>query len=205
MPTLPVYNYDAILEVRRLEKEARKQVREERKREKERRKVERAKRRADKILGRKLLTRRTDAEHKKPEQLKKQPTEVVSVSDVLASLEDDKTESEKKMKEDLKEEEKSNPAGAPKEKLANEGEEEEEAEEEDEHEGEDDEEEEGDEEEEEEEEEDEDKQSSRLTQSDNVATAAESEEAVQPEVEAREWPSLPAAPLKGILVCPGFG
>lgn len=207
---MAVYDYEAILEVRRREKEERKRVREERKREKERRKMERAKRRADKILGRKLLSKcNNDSELKKLEQLKKnQPSEEVTVSDVLASLEDEKTEKAECIIENVKEEkeeeeEKNESAIANVEKSANEGEEEEEAEEEDEHEEEEDEE--GEEEEEEEEEEDEDKQSSRLAQSDDVATAAESEEAVQPEVDAREWPSLPPAPLKGILVCPGFG
>lgn len=203
---MPVYDYEAILEVRRREKEERKRVREERKREKERRKMERAKRRADKILGRKLLLQRNDAEQKKLDHhlKKKQPMEEITVSDVLASLEDEKSESTKEEEEEEKEETNVAIAIAPVEKSATEGEEEEEVEEEDEHE--DDEDEDGDEEEEEEEEEeDEDKQSSRLAQSDDVATAAESEEAVQPEVDAREWPSLPPAPLKGILVCPGFG
>ena len=51
-PPQPVYNYEAILEVRRKEREERKKLREERRREKERRKSERVRRRAKRLLGR---------------------------------------------------------------------------------------------------------------------------------------------------------
>ncbi|KAJ8675771.1 hypothetical protein QAD02_011557 [Eretmocerus hayati] len=47
----PVYNYEAILEERRIEKEERKRLREIKRKEKERRRFERAKKRAEKILG----------------------------------------------------------------------------------------------------------------------------------------------------------
>lgn len=47
----PVYNYEAILEVRRIEREERKRQRDLKRKEKERRRFERAKRRTEKILG----------------------------------------------------------------------------------------------------------------------------------------------------------
>ena len=198
---MPVYDYEAILEVRRREKEERDRVREERRREKERRKLERAKRRAEKILGRRLLTRRPDIDQKRLDSLIKrhshqETTELEVGLDTEGEKDDDKNIY-------LKDKEVNLENSVVTEKAAGEGEEEEEEEE---PEAEDDEEDEGDEEEEEEEEEeDEEKQSSRLVPQDNALTATQVEEAIQLEVNVKEWLPLPPPPLKGILVSPGFG
>ncbi|XP_076164228.1 uncharacterized protein LOC143145078 isoform X3 [Ptiloglossa arizonensis] len=207
VPAQPVYNYEAILETRRKEREERKRLREMRRKEKERRRIERINRRALRLLEKSNMRQSNDGGQPKTSSL--DPA-------VLKALRETEEQTDVEEQQPLpvvpdKEEEApvSVPSGLTEEEetVADEDEEEEEEEEaeveddeEDEEEAEDD---------EEEEEEDDEKSSLRLNNRRNevdevvIATTSETSK-VQVETESTEWPELPPPPLKGILVAQGF-
>ncbi|XP_076249176.1 uncharacterized protein LOC143188653 isoform X2 [Calliopsis andreniformis] len=202
-PLQPVYNYEAILETRRKEKEERKRLREMRRKEKERRRIERINRRALRLLEKNNM-RQADSQQKSLD------------SSVLKALRESEEQTETEEQQPIsmaseKEEEASTAAtSVPAEEEEVPGDEDEEEEEEEEPEVEDDEEEEEEpEDDEEEEEEDEEKAASKVNirrnETEEITPTPTSEESkAEVEMEPQEWPELPPPPLKGILVASGF-
>jgi len=206
----PVYNYEAILETRRKEREERKRLRELRRKEKERRKIERTNRRALRLLEKSsMLARQTDAaspDHRKgsvvdPAVLKalregEEQSEIGSPSANPIKEEEEAAASIKEEDEDAAADE-------------DEDDDEEEVEAEAEAEAEDDEEEEEEAEDEDEDDDDEDEKPSQIINQqieiDEATTAGADASTSQEEIETKkEWPELPPPPLKGILVASGF-
>ncbi|XP_067208133.1 trichohyalin-like isoform X2 [Linepithema humile] len=206
----PVYNYEAILETRRKEREERKRLRELRRKEKERKKIERTNRRALRLLEKNsMLARQTgeaSLDHHKgsvvdPAVLKalregEEQSEIGSPSANLVKEEEEAAASVKEEDEDAVVDE-------------DEDDDEEEAEAEAEAEVEDDEEEEEEAEDEDEDDDDEDEKPpqiiSQQIEIDDATTADADASTSQGEIEMKkEWPELPPPPLKGILVAPGF-
>jgi hypothetical protein len=210
-----VYNYEAILETRRKEREERKRLRELRRKEKERRKIERTNRRALRLLEKNSMLARqasgVSLDHRKSSTMD---------SSVLKALrEGEQEEIESQPINSVKEEEEIAPIKEDEEDAAvdeDEDEDEDEAEVEAETEADIEAEAEDDEEEEEEaedEDEDDDDDDEKLPQMINQRTEIETIDETTSvdtnknpaEIEIKkEWPELPPPPLKGILIAPGF-
>lgn len=205
----PVYNYEAILETRRKEREERKRSRDLRRKEKERKKIERTNRRALRLLEKNsTLARQATgvlSDHRK--------SPVVDPS-VLKALREGDEQGETKFSPTNAGKEEDEPAttsaSVPTEDDEDVAADEDEYEDEEEIEGEME-----DDEEEEEEAEDEDEDddyddeishtASLRTAIDEATIAASADtNKSQAEIENKEWPMLPPAPLKGILVTSGF-
>lgn len=212
----PVYNYEAILETRRKEREERKRLRELRRKEKERRRIERTNRRALRLLEKNNTFAQTAGV-----SLDRHKGSVVDPSVLKALREgEEQSEIESPSANVGKDEEESvvTPVTTPTEEdedaAADEDEDEDEDEAEAETEGEAEAEAEDDEEEEEEDEdeddEDDDEKTTQMiiqrTEADEtvIATCADNSKS-QAETENKECFELPPPPLKGILVTPGFG
>lgn len=199
----PVYNYEAILETRRKEREERKRLRELRRKEKERRKIERVNRRALRLLEKSNTTRQDSGvslDHRKGT--------IVDPS-VLKALKEGEEQAESPSVNLIKEEEETTAAIKEEDEDVAADEEDDDDEDEVEAEAEDDEEEEEEAEDEDEDDDDEEKQLQVINQRIEVdeATTAMSADASKDQAEVeikKEWPELPPPPLKGILVVPGF-
>lgn len=202
----PVYNYEAILETRRKEREERKRLRELRRKEKERKRIERINRRALRLLEKNNMSRQTGEV-----LLDRRKGSVVDPS-VLKALKEGEEQAETdspSQSNSVKEEEEEATASVKEEdEDAAADEDEDDDEDEVEAEAEDDEEEEEEAEDEDEDDNDDDEKSSQI-----INQQIEADEAVIPidmnkdqaEIEiAKEWPELPPPPLKGILIAPGF-
>lgn len=202
----PVYNYEAILEIRRKEREERKRVRELRRKEKERRKIERTNRRALRLLEKNSMLVRQEGDV----MLDRRKGSVVDPSVLKALREgEEQSEIESPLINPVKEGEEPTISLSVKEEdeevVADEDEDddEEEAEAED-----DDEEEEEAEDEDDEDDDDDDEKPSQIINQrievDETTTSADDNKN-QAEVETKkEWPELPPPPLKGILISPGY-
>jgi len=206
-----VYNYEAILETRRKEREERKRLRELRRKEKERRKIERTNRRALRLLEKNnMLTRQASGvslDHRKSSTMD---------SSVLKALREgeEQEEIESQPINPVKEEEEMAPIKEDEEDVVadedeDEDEDEAEVEADIEAEAEDDEEEEEEAEDEDEDDDDEEEKSPQVINQrmeietiDEISVDANKNPA---EIETKkEWPELPPPPLKGILIAPGF-
>ncbi|KAM0729813.1 Uncharacterized protein ACS0PU_003690 [Formica fusca] len=208
----PVYNYEAILETRRKEREERKRLRELRRKEKERKKIERINRRALRLLE------KTNTSQPAGEVLLDRRKGSVVDPSVLKALkegeEQAETESPSQTNSIKEEEEEAAAAVAAAASIKEEDEDaaadedEDDDEDEIEAEAEDDEEEEEEAEDEDEDDNDDDEKSSQM-----INQRIEVDEATMPadmnkdqaEIETtKEWLELPLPPLKGILIAPGF-
>ncbi|XP_054001184.1 uncharacterized protein LOC128888398 isoform X2 [Hylaeus anthracinus] len=207
-PVQPVYNYEAILETRRKEREERKRVREMRRKEKERRRIERINRRALRLLEKSTMRQSDSDGQAQTSSLDPAVLKALRETEEQADAE----ESQPSIAAVDKEQE--TPVATFSVPVEEEDiivvDEEEEEEEEEEAEVEDDEEDEEEaEDDEDEEEEDDEKSSLRLNNRRNevpeavVASTSETSN-VQVDTESMEWPDLPPPPLKGILVAQGF-
>lgn len=207
-----MYNYEAILETRRKEREERKRLRELRRKEKERRRIERTNRRALRLLEKNnTLTRQAAGV-----SLDRRKGSVVdpSVLKALRESEEQSEETESPSANAAKDEEESMvaPVTVPTEEDEDAAADEDEDEDEDEAEAEieDDEEEEEEAEDEEEDDEDDDEKTTqviiqRAAEVDEIATATYADTSKsQVEIENKECFELPPPPLKGILVTSGF-
>lgn len=192
--------------MRRKEREERKRVRELRRKEKERRKIERTNRRALRLLEKNSMLARQEGDV----MLDRRKGSVVDPSVLKALREgDEQSETESPSTNPAKEEEEDPTAS-----LAVKEEDEEvaadEDEDDDEEEAEDDEEEEEEAEDEDDEDDDDDDEKplqviSQRIEADETATTSADANKNQAEVETKkEWPELPPAPLKGILISPGY-
>ncbi|XP_015432769.1 PREDICTED: uncharacterized protein LOC107188895 isoform X2 [Dufourea novaeangliae] len=201
----PVYNYEAILETRRKEREERKRLREMKRKEKERRRIERINRRALRLLEKNNM-RQSDSGQQTSSSLDPAVLKALRETDEQGEVEEQSALAIPEKGEEAS----VAPPPAPAEEEDVVADDDEEEEEEDEAEVDDDEEDEEEaEDDEEEDEEDDEKSSSRISnrrsEVDETATATTSEASkVQVEMEAKEWLELPPPPLKGILVAPGF-
>lgn len=208
----PVYNYEAILETRRKEREERKRLRDLRRKEKERKKIERINRRALRLLE------KTNTSQPAGEVLLDRRKGSVVDPSVLKALkegeEQAETESPSQTNSIKEEEEEAAAAVAAAASIKEEDEDaaadedEDDDEDEVEAEAEDDEEEEEEAEDEDEDDNDDDEKSSQM-----INQGIEVDEATMPadmnkdqaEIETtKEWLELPLPPLKGILIAPGF-
>ncbi|XP_036146293.1 uncharacterized protein LOC105837289 isoform X2 [Monomorium pharaonis] len=196
----PVYNYEAILETRRKEREERKRLRELRRKEKERKRIERVNRRALRLLEKNSTSRQSSGvllDHHK--------SAIVDPS-VLKALKEGEEHAESPSTNLTKEDEEMTTSIKEEDEDAAADEEEDEDDDEVEAEAEDDEEEEEEAEDEDEDDDDDDEKSLQIINQqievDETITDANKD---QVEIEAKkEWPALPPPPLKGILVVPGF-
>ncbi|XP_025996734.1 uncharacterized protein LOC105198112 isoform X1 [Solenopsis invicta] len=196
----PVYNYEAILETRRKEREERKRLRELRRKERERKRIERVNRRALRLLEKSSTSRQTSGvllDHRKGS--------IVDLS-VIKALKEGEEQTESPSANPMKEDEEVATPIKEEDEDAAADEEEDDDDDEVEAEAEDDEEEEEEAEDEDEDDDDDEKPLQIINQ------RVEADEAIiidankdQMEIEAKkEWPELPPPPLKGILVVPGF-
>lgn len=204
-----MYNYEAILETRRKEREERKRLRELRRKEKERRKIERTNRRALRLLEK----NNTLAQQSSGVLLDRRKGSVVDPS-VLKALREGEEQNEGSPSANARKEEEEEvtvatthipvPSEEDEDIVADEDEEEDE----DEAEIEDDEEEEEEAEDEDEDDDDDDEKASQIinqrTELDETVTTTSVDMNKNQEVESKEWPELPPPPLKGILIAPGF-
>ncbi|XP_019889605.2 trichohyalin isoform X2 [Ooceraea biroi] len=223
----PVYNYEAILETRRKEREERKRLRELRRKEKERKRIERTNRRALRLLEKNSTLARqaggASLDHRKvstvdPSVLKalregEEQGDVESQStnpvkeeeEAAASMKEDDEDAAPDEDEDEDEDEAEVEAEAEGE-IEAEAEAGAEADAEIEAEAEDDDE------EEEDEDEDDDDDDEKPPQVINQQTEEITDETIPIDVNKspaeietkKEWPKLPPPPLKGILIAPGF-
>lgn len=201
-----MYNYEAILETRRKEREERKRLRELRRKEKERKRIERINRRALRLLEQNNISRPAGEI-----LLDRRKGSVVDPS-VLKALKEGEEQAEAEspsQNNSIKEEEEEVTASIKEEdEDAAADEDEDDDEDEAEAEAEDDEEEEEEAEDEDEDDNDDDEKSSQMinqrTEVDEVTMPADMNKD-QAEIETiKEWPELPPPPLKGILIAPGF-
>jgi len=196
----PVYNYEAILETRRKEREERKRLRELRRKEKERRRIERINRRALRLLEKNNTSRQMTEillDHRKS-----------SIVDplVLKALKEGDEQVESPSANPIKQKEETTTIKEEDEDAAAD-EEDDDDEDEIEVEAEDDEEEEEEAEDEDEDDDDDEKPLQMINQRIELdeATASGDVNKDQAEIETKkEWPEFPPPPLKGILVVPGF-
>lgn len=213
----PVYNYEAILETRRKEREERKRLRELRRKEKERRKIERTNRRALRLLEK----NNTLAQQAGTISGDHRQGPIVDPS-VLKALregeEQEETESsttnlvkeEEEITPPIKEDDEDDAADEEDDEDEDEAEAEAEAETEMEAETEDYEDEEEEAEDEDEDDDDDDEKSpqilSQRTEGETTDETTSIDANKNPgEIEIKkEWPELPPPPLKGILIAPGF-
>jgi len=194
-----VYNYEAILETRRKEREERKRLRELRRKEKERRRIERINRRALRLLEKNNTSRQMTEillDHRKS-----------SIVDplVLKALKEGDEQAESPSLNPVKQKEEITTIKEEDEDAA--ADEEDDDEDEIEVEAEDDEEEEEEAEDEDEDDDDDEKPLQMINQRIELdeATMSVDVNKDQTEIETKkEWPELPPPPLKGILVVPGF-
>lgn len=202
----PVYNYEAILETRRKEREERKRLRELRRKEKERKRIERINRRALRLLEQNNTSRPAG------EILLDRCKGSVVDPSVLKALKEgeEQTETESPSQNNSIKEEEEEATSSIKEEDEDAAVDEDDDDDEDEveAEAEDDEEEEEEAEDEDEDDNDDDEKSSQMinqrTEVDEVTMPADINKD-QAEVETiKEWPELPPPPLKGILIAPGF-
>lgn len=195
-----MYNYEAILETRRKEREERKRLRELRRKERERKRIERVNRRALRLLEKSSTSRQTSGvllDHRKGS--------IVDLS-VIKALKEGEEQTESPSANPMKEDEEVATPIKEEDEDAAADEEEDDDDDEVEAEAEDDEEEEEEAEDEDEDDDDDEKPLQIINQ------RVEADEAIiidankdQMEIEAKkEWPELPPPPLKGILVVPGF-
>jgi len=196
-----VYNYEAILETRRKEREERKRLRELRRKEKERRRIERINRRALRLLEKNNTSQ--------------QMTEVLldhrkgSIVDplVLKALKEGDEQTESPSVNPVKQKEETITTIKEEDEDAAADEEDDDDEDEIEVEAEDDEEEEEEAEDEDEDDDDDEKSLQMINQRIELdeATTSVDVNKDQAEIETKkEWPELPPPPLKSILVVPGF-
>ncbi|KAL6255012.1 hypothetical protein P5V15_013347 [Pogonomyrmex californicus] len=194
----PVYNYEAILETRRKEREERKRLRELRRKEKERRRIERVNRRALRLLEKNKISRQTSGlllDHYKDS--------VMDPSVLKALKEGEEVETGSPLTNSIKKEEAIMSIKEDDEDVAVD-EEEDDDEDEVEAEAEDDEEEE--EEAEDEDEDDDDEKQLQINQRievDEIATIDINKDHTEIKTK-KDWPKSPFLPLKSILVIPGF-
>ncbi|XP_046828029.1 repetitive organellar protein-like isoform X3 [Vespa crabro] len=202
----PVYNYEAILEARRKEREERKRLREMRRKEKERRRIEKVNRRALRLLEKKTIGTPQSENTTLSDNRKIPPSIDRSVIKALHEGDEEATLDGQSVKEpdnsvslitSVEEEE----------DVA--GDDDEDDEEEEEAEGEDEDEDYEDPEDDEEEEELNDQKS--ISKTDNrkeeikeIEVPLNDMNTNQAESKPKDWPLLPVAPLKGILISPGF-
>lgn len=192
-----MYNYEAILETRRKEREERKRLRELRRKEKERRRIERVNRRALRLLEKNNTSRQASGDHRKGA--------IVDPS-VLKALKEGEEQTDSPSANPVKEEEEATTSIKEEDEDVPADEEDDDDEDEAEAEVEDDEEEE-EEAEDEDEDDDDDEKLQMINQRIEIDEATMSADANkdQAEIETKkEWPELPPPPLKGILVVPGF-
>lgn len=209
----PVYNYEAILELRRKEREERKRLRELRKKERERKRIERTNRRALERLMEKnnMLARQagTSLDHHKASAVDPSVLKALREGEEQGETESPSTNPVKEEEEltvPVKEEDEDAAADEDEDEDDDEAEVEAEAEAE----AEDDEEEEEEAEDEDEDDDDDDEKPPRVisertdVETFEEATAADaSKNSADVEIK-KEWPELPPPPLKGILIAPGF-
>lgn len=193
----PVYNYEAILETRRKEREERKRLRDLRRKEKERKRMERVSRRTLRLLEKSNISQQASEQvlldHRKG---------VIVDPSVLKALKEGEEQAESA--NPIKDEEET--TTSIKEEDEDAAGDEEEDDDEDEAEAEDDDEEE-EEAEDEDEDDDDDEKSLQINQRIEVDEATTSADVNKDQAEIatkKEWPELPPPPLKGILVVPGF-
>ncbi|KAG7207404.1 hypothetical protein KM043_009056 [Ampulex compressa] len=205
-PAQPVYNYEVILETRRKEKEERKRLRELRRKEKERRRIERINRRALRLLEKNNPNaRQSDV----PSLLDRPKVSATMDRSVLKALRDTDEQIDIEDQAAMSEKMEETPTfSAPTEEEDAPAEEDEDEDDEEEPEVDDDEEEEEEPEDEDEEEEDEEdksmsKMNNRRTEIEDSAVTNDGNKG-QEDAEDADWPVLPPAPLKGILIAPGF-
>ncbi|XP_070525021.1 trichohyalin isoform X2 [Cardiocondyla obscurior] len=197
----PVYNYEAILETRRKEREERKRLRELRRKEKERRRIERVNRRALRLLEKNNTSRQASgvlldqrkgaivdpsvlkALKEGDEQAESPPVNPVKEEEALTSIKEEYEDAAVDEDDDDDDDE-----GEAEAEADDDDEEEEEAEDED--------------------EDDDDEKLQAINQRieiDETMTTFSDTNKDQANIEIkREWPELPPPPLKGILVVPGF-
>lgn len=196
----PVYNYEAILETRRKEREERKRLRELRRKEKERKRIERVNRRALRLLEKSNTSRQASG------VLLDQRKGAIVDPSVLKALKEGEEQVGSPTANLIKEEEEATTSIKEEDEDAAADEEEDDDEDEAEAEAEDDEEEEEEAEDEDEDDDDDEKPLQMINQRIEVdeSTTADANKD-QAEIETKkEWPELPPPPLKGILVVPGF-
>lgn len=196
----PVYNYEAILETRRKEREERKRLRELRRKEKERKRIERVNRRALRLLEKSNTSRQASG------VLLDQRKGAIVDPSVLKALKEGEEQVGSPTTNLIKEEEEATTSIKEEDEDAAADEEEDDDEDEAEAEAEDDEEEEEEAEDEDEDDDDDEKSLQMINQRIEVdeSTTADANKD-QAEIETKkEWPELPPPPLKGILVVPGF-
>lgn len=188
----PVYNYEAILETRRKEREERKRLRELRRKEKERRRIERVNRRALRLLEKNNTSRQASGvllDHRKGA--------IVDPS-VLKALKEGEEQAESPSANPTKEEEEATTSIKEEDEDAAADEEEDDDEDEAEAEAEDDEEEEEEAEDEDEDDDDDEKLQmiNQRIEIDEVSTTSADVNKDQTEIETKkEWPELPPPPL----------
>ncbi|KAK2586720.1 hypothetical protein KPH14_011755 [Odynerus spinipes] len=204
LSTQPVYNYEAILETRRKEREERKRLREMRRKEKERRRIERVNRRALRLLEKKTIGAPQSENTTSLDRRKIPPAIDRSVIKALREGDEETTSENQTVKE---QENSASLATSVDEEDApgddDEDDEEEEAE------GEDEDDDYEDPEDDEEEEELDDQKSiikveNRKEEIGEIETSINDVNINQVESKSKDWPLLPVAPLKGILISPGF-
>lgn len=199
-----MYNYEAILETRRKEREERKRLRELRRKEKDRKRIERTNRRALRLLEQNNISRPAGEI-----LLDRRKGSVVDPS-VLKALKEGEEQAEAEspsQNNSIKEEEEATVSIKEEDEDVAADEDEDDDEDEAEAEAEDDEEEEEEAEDEDEDDNDDDEKSQMInqrTEVDEVTMPADMNKD-QAEIETiKEWPELPPPPLKGILIAPGF-
>lgn len=194
-----MYNYEAILETRRKEREEHKRLRELRRKERERKRIERVNRRALRLLEKSSTSRQTSGvllDHRKGAIVDPSVLKALKEGDEQAESLSAPTKEDEEVAISVKEED---------EDIA--ADEEEDDDDEVEAEAEDDEEEEEEAEDEEDEDDDDDEKplqmiNQRIEVDEAITTDATKD---QTEIETKKkWPELPPPPLKGILVVPGF-